>query len=112
MHTDPTGPVNVAKWWMAKYVYVLCDLFNVAFPPLKQLQNYLFWRFIDEVYREYFTIHLPPPSLRDSGADSLLPSPKLPSVFCPFMSSSSPIASSTHPAIPTATKLLRCPFGG
>jgi hypothetical protein len=96
------GGWTVAKWWMSKYCYVLCDTFNVVFPPLKRLQSALFWRFVDEVYQEYFTIHLPPPSLGSS-------SPGLPSsptshrpAFCPFLSSPSS----------GATKLVRCPFGG
>jgi hypothetical protein len=112
--TERTDRATVAKWWVSKYCYVLCDTFNVVFPPLKQLQNYLFWRFVDEVYQEYFTIHLPPPSLlpdsssSSSSSSSLSSSspPNLPTSFCPFLSGSS--SGSTQ----KATTLVRCPFGG
>jgi hypothetical protein len=112
---ERTDRATVGKWWVSKYCYVLCDTFNVVFPPLKQLQNYLFWRFVDEVYQEYFAIHLPPPSLlpdssssSSSSSSSLSSSspPNLPTAFCPFLSGSS--SGSTQ----KATTLVRCPFGG
>lgn len=101
---ERTDRATVAKWWVSKYCYVLCDTFNVVFPPLKQLQNYLFWRFVDEVYQEYFTMHLPPPSLLPDSSPSSSSSSSSPNL--PTSSSSS------RGATQKATTLVRCPFGG